>query len=171
MNKESKFYLLKVEDSNSCMLFRVINETRLNSVFIELLEVFNPLEAATPSEIIEPSENREYLDIFNKVRQYVIAEKHFLDKNITINIVVRKCAVKKNSLNKVLRLKVNMAFHAYINRLRVIYASSLLLDPSNKLIDVVASEASFNNTRTFVRNFKVEYHMTPSEYRRCYGVK
>ena len=45
------------------------------------------------------------------------------------------------------------------------------LAESNKLIEVVAEEASFNNSRTFVRNFKAVYNMTPSEYRNRYGLK
>lgn len=122
-------------------------------------------------EIAEFSDNTEYVEIYNKIHQYVVTEKHFLDKDITINIIVRQCDVRKKSLNKILRQKEDVTFHGYINKQRVIYASNLLLDPSNKLIEVVASEASFNNTRTFVRNFKAVYNMTPSEYRRRYGLK
>ena len=108
------------------------------------------------------------MKIYNKIHQYVVTEKHFLDKNITMNIIVRQCNVGKKLLNKVLRLKDDVAFHGYINKQRVIYASTLLLDPSNKLIEVVASESCFNNSRTFVRNFKAVYHMTPSEFRRSH---
>ena len=122
-------------------------------------------------KISEPSDNTEYVEIYNKIHRYVVTEKHFLDKDINVNIIVRQCDVKKKSLNKILRLKDDVAFHGYINRQRVIYASTLLLDPSNKLIEVVASEASFNNSRTFVRNFKIVYNMTPSEYRRRNGLK
>lgn len=114
------------------------------------------------------SDNTEFVKIYNKIHQYVVTEKHFLDKNITMNIIVRQCNVGKKLLNKVLRLKDDVAFHGYINKQRVIYASTLLLDPSNKLIEVVASESCFNNSRTFVRNFKAVYHMTPSEFRRSH---
>lgn len=122
-------------------------------------------------EIAESFDNTEYVEIYNKIHQYVVTEKHFLDKDISVNIIVHQCDVKKKSLNKILRLKENLAFHGYINKLRVIYATNILLDPSNKLIEVVAEEASFNNSRTFVRNFKAVYNMTPSEYRNRYGLK
>ena len=121
--------------------------------------------------VVKPSGKAEYVEMYNKIHRYVVTEKHFLDKDINIDIIVRQCNVKKKSLNKILRLKDDVAFHGYINRQRVIYASTLLLDPSNKLIEVIASEASFNNSRTFVRNFKVVYNMTPSEYRRRNGLK
>lgn len=121
--------------------------------------------------IAESLDNTENIEIYNKVYKYVVTEKHFLDKDINVNIIVRQCDVRKKSLNKILRLKDDVAFHGYINKQRVIYATTLLLDPSNKLIEVIASEASFNNSRTFVRNFKVVYNMTPSEYRRRNGLK
>ena len=121
-------------------------------------------------EIAESSDNTEYVEIYNKIHQYVVTEKHFFDKDISVNIIVRQCDVKKKSLNKILRLKENLAFHGYINKQRVIYATNILLDPSNKLIEVVAKEASFNNSRTFVRNFKAVYNMTPTEYRNRYGL-
>lgn len=122
-------------------------------------------------EMAESLNDTEYLEMYNKIHQYVVTEKHFLDKHITVNVIVRQCGVKKKSLNKILRLKENMAFHGYVNKQRVIYASTLLLDPSYELIEVIASEACFNNTRTFVRNFKAVYNMTPSEYRRRNGLK
>lgn len=148
---ESRFWEIKVSDNYFCVLI---------------------LNWHIPQyKISEPSDNTEYVEIYNKIHRYVVTEKHFLDKDINVNIIVRQCDVKKKSLNKILRLKDDVAFHGYINRQRVIYASTLLLDPSNKLIEVVASEAGFNNSRTFVRNFKAVYNMTPSEYRRRNGLK
>lgn len=111
-------------------------------IFVFVLNEF------TYPEITEHSDKTQ--EVYNKIHQYIVTEKHFLDKNITMNIIVRQCNVGKKLLNKVLRLKDDVAFHGYINKQRVIYASTLLLDPSNKLIEVVASESCFNNSRTFV---------------------
>ena len=132
-------------------------------IFVFVLNEF------TYPEITEHSDKTQ--EVYNKIHQYIVTEKHFLDKNITMNIIVRQCNVGKKLLNKVLRLKDDVAFHGYINKQRVIYASTLLLDPSNKLIEVVASESCFNNSRTFVRNFKAVYHMTPSEFRRSHWIE
>ena len=132
-------------------------------IFVFVLNEF------TYPEITEHSDKTQ--EVYNKIHQYIVTEKHFLDKNITMNIIVRQCNVGKKLLNKVLRLIDDVAFHGYINKQRVIYASTLLLDPSNKLIEVVASESCFNNSRTFVRNFKAVYHMTPSEFRRSHWIE
>lgn len=107
-------------------------------------------------------------DIYNRIDQYLISEKHFLDKNLTIEMLARRLSINKKQLNKILRVKYNMAFHAYINRLRIDHSCALLLDPRNKLIEVIAEECSFNSIRTFESNFKKRYNMSPSEYRRIH---
>ncbi|WP_293710836.1 helix-turn-helix domain-containing protein [uncultured Parabacteroides sp.] len=153
MNEKSKIRFLKIEHPNLCILIFLLNGN---------IPCF---------EVLEFSNNIQDVEVYNKIHKYVVTERHFLDKDITVNTIVRQCDVKKKLLNKILRLKENLAFHGYINKQRVIYATNLLLDPSNKLIEVVAEEASFNNSRTFVRNFKAVYNMTPSEYRNRYGLK
>ena len=145
MNEKSKIRFLKIEHPNLCILIFLLNGN---------IPCF---------EVLEFSNNIQDVEVYNKIHKYVVTERHFLDKDITVNTIVRQCDVKKKLLNKILRLKENLAFHGYINKQRVIYATNLLLDPSNKLIEVVAEEASFNNSRTFVRNFKAVYNMTPSE--------
>lgn len=163
MIEQSKIYFFEV-DSLNLRIF--ILEVKENMPDLEIVKISENTKSTKNTESVE---DVDVVEIYNRIHQYVVVEKHFLDKNITIKIIMRHCDVHKKSLNKILRLNDNIAFHGYINKQRVIYASSLLLDSSNKLIEVVALEACFNNTRTFVRNFKVVYNMTPSEYRRRYG--
>lgn len=153
MNEKIEFYFFEVEPFGLCIV-----------IFVVSVNIPDP-------KVPKLSENTDYIEVYNKIHQYVVVEKHFLDKDITINSIMRQCAVKKKLLNKILRQKENMAFHGYINKQRIIYATTLLLDPSNKLIEVVALEACFNNSRTFVRNFVAIYNMTPTEYRHLHGFK
>lgn len=153
MSKTSTIRFFDIENPNVGLIFFVVNEN------------------IPDQEISKLSDDAEEVEIYKKIHQYVVVEKHFLDKDISINIIMDHCHVDRALLNKILRQRDKKAFHGYINKHRVIYAAALLLDPSNKLIEVVAMEASFNNVRTFVRNFKTVYNMTPSEYRRFKGFK
>lgn len=112
-------------------------------------------------------------EIYSRIDQYLIIEKHFLDKDISENVLARRLGVKKTVLNKMLRAKFNVAFHGYINTLRIGYSKKLLLDPRNLLIEVIAEECCFNCIRSFEYNFKKLNKITPSEYRRTYsrGIK
>lgn len=108
-------------------------------------------------------------EIYSKIDQYLINEEHFLDKDISENVLARRLGIKKTVLNKRLRTKYNVAFHGYINKLRIDYSKKLLLDPRNLLIEVVAEECCFNCIRSFEYNFKKLNKITPSEYRRIYS--
>lgn len=104
--------------------------------------------------------------IYDSIIQYVVDEKHFLDKEIDIESVGINCHIKKKHVNKVLDVKANSTLLELVNSHRLEYACILLLDKSNKTMDAIADESGFKTTRTFLRQFKSRYNMLPSEYRR-----
>lgn len=107
--------------------------------------------------------------IYKNIFQYVVTEQHYLDKDIDIAEVGRNCHMNKEIVNKVLTQKMNMTLLDFVNHYRLERARVLLLDPANKTIDVIAGESGFNTTRTFLRQFKAKYQMSPTEYRRQNG--
>lgn len=115
-----------------------------------------------PAEI----DSTEINKIYDLIYQYVVTEKHYLDKNIDIAEVGRQCHVNKEFVNKVLSVKMNMTLLDFVNSHRIDHACTLLLDPENKTIEVVANESGFNTARTFLRQFKAKYKMSTSEFRR-----
>ena len=137
----------------------------LGSCLIILLIVF--LVMVVVIGISVPAEKREHLDsIYTLIYQYVVTEKHYLDKDIDISEVARHCNIGKDLVNKALVSKKNMTLLDFVNSYRIEYAGNLLLDPANKTVEVVAGEAGFNTTRTFLRQFKSKYNISTSEYRK-----
>lgn len=118
-----------------------------------------------PSYIDEESKD-EFEPIYTSIIQYIVTEKHYLDKAIDIAEVGKHCHINKELVNKVLGAKANMTLLELVNNHRLKYACSLLLDDSNKTVDAIADESGFKTTRTFLRQFKSRYNMLPSEYRR-----
>lgn len=104
--------------------------------------------------------------IYENIYRYVVTEQHYLDKNIDIAEVGRRCHIHKEKVNKVLIQKTSGTLLDLVNNCRLEQACVLLLDPANKTIDVIASESGFNTTRTFLRQFKAKYQMSPTEYKR-----
>lgn len=111
-------------------------------------------------------ESKEFESIYTSIIQYVVTEKHYMDKVIDIAEVGKHCHINKELVNKVLNAKANMTLLELVNNYRLKYACSLLLDDSNKTVDTIADESGFKTTRTFLRQFKSRYNMLPSEYRR-----
>lgn len=103
--------------------------------------------------------------VYATLFQYIVTEKHYLDNTIDVADVARQCHVSKEEVNSVLTLKAGMTLLEFVNNSRVEYAGVLLLDRTNKTIETIAGESGFNTTRTFLRQFKAKYNMSPSEYR------
>ena len=74
------------------------------------------------------AEKREHLDsIYTLIYQYVVTEKHYLDKDIDISEVARHCNIGKDLVNKALVSKKNMTLLDFVNSYRIEYAGNLLL--------------------------------------------
>lgn len=114
---------------------------------------------------------KEFESIYTSIIQFVVTEKHYLDKGIDISEVGKQCHINKELVNKVLNSIANMTLLDLVNSHRLEYACTLLLDNSNRTVDVVADESGFKTTRTFLRQFKSRYNMLPSEYRRSNKVQ
>ena len=57
--------------------------------------------------------------------------------------------------------------YEYINKYRITMAEQLLLS-SDKSITSIATEVGFNNTVSFIQNFRSVNGMTPLKYRNYY---
>ncbi len=114
---------------------------------------------------VDEENNDEFDPIYTSIIQYVVTEKHYLDKVIDIAEVGKHCHISKELVNKVLSAKANMTLLELVNNHRLKHACSLLLDDSNKTVDAIADESGFKTTRTFLRQFKSRYNMLPSKYR------
>lgn len=148
-------------------LIRIIKFVHKNLVVLVIKFSF----FVTHSIMAEPCHKVPTIEVYNKIHQYLEDERHFLDKDLNIKKVACHCGVTKKQLNEELRAKHNLAFSGYINKLRLEYSCVLLLDPSDKLMEVIAEEACFKTLRTFNRNFKARYNIPPSTYRCMYRLK
>lgn len=156
------YYLIK----NICNLLIL----SLFKIHGKCVECINKAESVIKSNV--NSDNRKlYDEIFQKIEKYVVEEKHFLDKDLSIVVLAHECHIKKELVNKTLQFKSNLTFSDYRKRLRLDYACKLLIDPSNMKIDVVADASGFRNTRTFGRSFVLFYGMSPKDYKRLHECK
>lgn len=135
---------------------------------VSVASTVSPPLAVSESVSPQPIEDNEQDTglVYATIMQFVVKEKHFLHKGLDITEVGKQCHINKELINKVLIQKENRMLQDLINIHRLEYACSLLSDETNKTVDVIADESGFNTTRTFLRQFKSRYDMSPSEYRR-----
>lgn len=68
-------------------------------------------------------------------------------------------------LNRIFKLCKGCPIHQYISNFRLSIAADFLLS-SNDSISEVAQKTGFNNQITFIKAFKKQYNLTPTEFRK-----
>lgn len=107
--------------------------------------------------------NKERLT-YNRVHKFLTEDKRFLDCLLSADDVQRECGVSYSTMNRHLSELTGMTFNAYLNHLSLEFACKLLSD-TDKTVDVVAQESGFATNRTFMRQFKDKYNLSPTQFR------
>ncbi len=118
----------------------------------------------------------DYIKTIHKTKPQADARLHWLvatikqhaDQTFCFNPTLKELSVlyHKNEkyLGRLFKNEMGISFHGYCLRLRLEKAENLLLNTSDKVIDV-ALECGFDNISYFNRTFKKQYGVSPMEYR------
>lgn len=104
-------------------------------------------------------------DLFEELETIVCKEHLFLDPDICRDMLTKRLHIQKNVFAQIIQTYAHTNFNGYINNKRLEYSIRLLKDYHNYTIEAVASDSGFNNVRTYYRQFREKYGMTPAEYR------
>lgn len=104
-------------------------------------------------------------NLFEELETMVSKEDLFLDPDICRDMLIKRLHIKKNVFAQMIQTYAHTNFNGYINNKRLEYSIRLLKDYHNYTIEAVASDSGFNNVRTYYRQFREKYGMTPAEYR------
>lgn len=114
-----------------------------------------------PVESIQDQRKQQIADTLDKsVRE----SKVFLDPTLTIMSLAQEIGTNRTYLQSVIKAKYSCTFLEYINRCRVDYAKTLMLENSLLPIKDVASQSGFNSQSSFQRNFIQFEKMTPTQW-------
>jgi AraC-like DNA-binding protein len=134
-------------------------------------EIFSPAEELAAGKKYEkstltPELTREYS---RKVREYVEAEKAYLDSELTLPALADRVGIPAYQLSQVINEALGSNFFVFINGYRVQEAKRLLLDPAKSAYTIlaVAEEAGFNSKSAFNAAFKRFAGQTPSDFRQA----
>ncbi|MDO5518407.1 MAG: AraC family transcriptional regulator [Clostridium sp.] len=109
-----------------------------------------------------PCEASDHQDITRQLLIYV--DKHYTAP-LTLEILANEMHVTRFYISRLFTKKLHTTFPAYINRLRIEYALSLL-HSSTLSISQIAYECGFESERTFFREFHKQIHMTPLQFQK-----
>ena len=87
------------------------------------------------------------------------------DKPLTLSSVAQELYITPQYLSNVFRTEINMNFSRYLNLVRLRSAKKLLAE-TEESITKVCEMCGYGNLSHFLRSFKSEYGISPSNYRK-----
>jgi AraC-like DNA-binding protein len=91
--------------------------------------------------------------------------KNFADREIDIESVCKTVGVSRTKVNDILRSEFGSTFTNYINKLRLIEASRLLIEKPDARITEIAYSLGFKNISYFNKLFKEQFGSTPKTFK------
>lgn len=114
-----------------------------------------------PIESIQEYRKQQIADTLDKsVRE----SKVFLDPTLTIMSLAQTIGTNRTYLQSVIKAKYSCTFLEYINRCRIDYAKSLMMEDCFLPIKDIASQSGFNSLSSFQRNFIQFEKLTPTQW-------
>lgn len=115
---------------------------------------------------IRPGEPKEIANPELEQRIFIYLDSHFAEA-LSLEHVAKEFGVSKFWLSRLFSAKLKTSFPDYVSSRRLEYACQLLSTTETPVTDI-ALDAGFGSSRSFFREFKKAFHMTPSAYRRQY---
>lgn len=96
-----------------------------------------------------------------KILSYV---EHNFKKDCSLNALTLTVGYNAEYISRFFKRKMNISYNQYLNARRLNHAAHLLRNTNETALNC-ALESGYSSLRTFNRNFKLYYGMTPKEYR------
>ena len=144
--------------------YNVENTENINIIF-GLLTVLISLFSRTYYTLPSLRNNSPDYEAARKtVLLFIDKLKHNLIQPITLNDAIRETLMNKSLFCRVFLEITGLTFKQYLNRLRIYYATELILTTNNAISDI-AEMSGYCNYTTFYRNFLFIAGISPVKYK------
>jgi len=105
-------------------------------------------------------------DYVNKIRKYMVIEKPYLDRELTIYNLSEQLKISRHILSEVINEHMGMNFYNLVNEYRVNEVKERMKREDMKQLTIlaIAFDSGFNSKSSFNTIFKEKTGQTPSEY-------
>ncbi|GHT76509.1 hypothetical protein FACS189463_1740 [Bacteroidia bacterium] len=117
----------------------------------------------------EPADEQQ-IQLVARLCEYLRTDKHFANPNMDVAKIVSVLGTNRTYLFEAMKVVTGQTPQDYISALRFEEAKHLL-DTTNELIENIAAVSGYNTSRTFYRQFRERYNISPVEYRKMASEK
>lgn len=137
-------------------------ENILVDLLYHLINNFNYL-------IFEKEELKDDINLFQRYHSIYKYISNNYNNNITLQDIADKAFLSPQYLSHEIKYATGYSFTDLINLTRIEESIKVLLD-SDKTLSEISEEVGFSHTRYFNKNFKLQYKMTPLQFRKKFKV-
>lgn len=148
-------------------LYKALNNPNLfRSIDSKLKLVESIISEENNSDPLLENEKAHNEDL-QKLQQYMISEKPFLDPSLTIQDVAIATKIPVRELSLLINHKLEQHFYDFVNAYRVENAMAILKDSTKNKVTIleILYEVGFNSKSSFNTAFKKHTGTTPTSYR------
>ena len=134
---------------------------RKNEALLEQRSV----EADDPEKQMPHGFDDKLWQLFRDIDSAVDRQQLYRDRNLNISALSRKFASNDTYVSKAINTYSQVNFNTYINNYRILAAQKMMTSKGKLLsIQEIGEHCGFNSYTTFVRLFKQQTGLTPSQY-------
>jgi AraC-like DNA-binding protein/predicted transcriptional regulator YdeE len=105
------------------------------------------------------------VDHFNRINRILDFIESNLDRDIHLEVLARQSAFSKYHFHRIFKAVLGDPPFKYIEKRRLFHAAHDLLYSQKRIIDI-ALDYGFNSHEAFIRSFKKNFSLTPSQFRK-----
>ena len=110
--------------------------------------------------------NKDVSDLVNKIRKFMMIEKPYLDRELSIYDLSNQLKISKHILSEVINEHMGMNFYNLVNEYRIKEVKERMESNDYRQLTIlaIAYDSGFNSKSSFNTIFKEKTGQTPSEY-------
>lgn len=163
--RRPEYPICVAQDTNINKLFQAAVEAQKSDMAYKN-EIVKGYVQIILSETLERLNLREHeptdMNMVEKILNY--CDNEYMHE-ISLDTLSKKVGASKYHVSRIFSTKIKISFNDYINTLRV-NASKRLLKHTSYSIERISEEVGFSTVRSYNREFKRVFGVTPSEYRK-----
>lgn len=179
--KSKNYSFLYLHTLSAEIISIIINEFQNNDIELPHVEGGNLMSSFTKLKNIEQCAKwyGNIIDVYaegikNKTHtidsKYIQTILEYIDQdivNVTLNSVADKFKISTAHLSRVFKKQTGTNFSDYVSQKRLDQACHLIITTDMKISDIVGT-LGYQNINYFNRIFKLQYNVTPTQYRKQY---
>ena len=109
---------------------------------------------------------KDATELVNKIRKYMVIEKPYLDRELTIYDLSNQLKISRHTLSEVINEHMGMNVYNLVNEYRIKEVKERMKNDEYKHLTIlaIAYDSGFNSKSSFNTIFKEKTGQTPSEY-------